>query len=428
MNPELPNFCGPAHFSRRSLLQAAGLSGATWLTPFADLLAVDAERPNRREKSVILLWLAGAPSQLETFDPHPDSPISYGTKSIKTAVPGVELASTLEQTAEVMEDVSLIRSVVSREGDHQRAIYNIKTGYRPIPALTHPSIGAVITHELPDSGIEIPTHVSILPSQFPSRGGYLGAQFDAFQIGDPTEPLQDMQAKTSEERAKSRMKSLSVVEQAFAAGRSPKLDADKTLHVATVEKARRMMTSDQLKAFDVSHETAETLAAYGDTPFGRGCLAARRLVEAGVRCVEVTLNGWDTHVNNHELQAGRVAILDPAFATLIKDLKQRDLLDQTVVLCGGEFGRTPKLNGLEGRDHWPHGFSLALAGGGLRKGQVIGKTDPSGESKDPERPVPVEDVHATIQSTLGIDPEYEVMTPANRPVPLSEGKRIRELL
>ncbi len=410
------------------MLQAVGLSGATWLTPFADLLAVDAERPNRRGKSVILLWLAGAPSQLETFDPHPGSPISYGTKSIKTANPEVELASTLEQTAEVMNDVSLIRSAVSREGDHQRAIYNIKTGYRPIPALSHPSIGAVITHELPNPKIEIPTHVSILPSQFPSRGGYLGAQYDAFQIGNPTEPLQDMQAKTSDVRANQRLKSLSVVEKAFSQGRYTKLDAEKTLHVATVEKARRMMTSEQLKAFDVSDEPADVRAAYGETPFGRGCLAARRLVEAGVRCVEVTLGGWDTHVNNHELQAGRVAILDPAFATLIKDLKQRDLLDQTVVLCGGEFGRTPKLNGLDGRDHWPHGFSLALAGGGIQGGRVVGKTDPSGEKQEPERPVPVADIHATIQTVLGIDPEYEVMTPANRPLALSEGNLIRELL
>ncbi len=423
-----PGLCGPSHLTRRSLLQAAGLSGTTWLTPFADLLALDAERGKSRGKSVILLWLSGAPSQLETFDPHAGSPIAYGTTSIKTAAPGIELASSLEQTAEIMSDISLIRSVVSREGDHQRAIYNIKTGYRPIPALRHPSIGAVVCHELPNAAVEIPTHVSILPNQWPGRGGYLGAQYDAFQIGDPTKPLPDMRDRTSDERSENRLESLSVVEAAFAKGRHPDLDASKTLHVATVEKARRMMTSDQLKAFDVTGETAEVRAAYGDTPFGRGCLAARRLVEAGVRCVEVTLGGWDSHVNNHESQAGRVAILDPAFAMLIRDLKQRELLDNTVVLCGGEFGRTPKLNGLEGRDHWPHGFSLALAGGGIAGGRVVGATDPSGEKQAPDRPVPVADIHATIQTVLGIDPQDELMTTANRPLALSEGKPVSELL
>ncbi len=428
MKIDYPDICGPAHFTRRSTLQAIGLSGTAWLTPFGDLLARDAELGKKRGKSLILLWLAGAPSQLETFDPHPDSPIAFGTKSIKTAVSGIEIAESLPQTAEVMGDISLIRSVVSREGDHERAVYNIKTGYRPIPALEHPSIGAVVSHELPDASVEIPTHVSILPNQWPGRGGFLGAQYDAFQIGDPTKPLPDMKSRASDERMKRRLESLSVVESSFAEGRRPDLDPTKTLHLATVEKARRMMTSDQLKAFDVSEETEEMRQAYGDTPFGRGCLAARRLVEAGVRCVEVTLNGWDTHANNHELQAGRCGVLDPAFATLIRDLKKRDLLENTVVLCGGEFGRTPNLNVLEGRDHWPHGFSLALAGGGIPGGKVIGSTDPTGEQKEPERPVPVADVHATIQTVLGIDPEVEVIAPGNRPLALSEGKLVRELL
>ncbi len=423
-----PDFCGPAHFTRRSALQAVGLSGAAWLTLFGDLLAAEAERKKQRGKSLILLWLAGAPSQLETFDPHPGSPIAYGTTSIPTAVPGIELASSLEQTAGMMEEISLLRSVVSREGDHERASYNIKTGYRPIPALEHPSIGAVVCHELPSPLVEIPTHVSILPNQWPARGGYLGAQFDAFKIGDPTKPLPDMRARTKDQRTERRLKSLSVVEAAFAKGRHPDIETKKTLHVATVKKARRMMSSEQLKAFDVSEEPADVREAYGNTPFGRGCLAARRLVEAGVRCVEVTLNGWDTHINNHEQQAARAAILDPAFATLIRELKQRDLLDSTVVLCGGEFGRTPKLNGLDGRDHWPHGFSLALAGGGMAGGRVVGATDPSGEKKEPERPVKVADVHATIQTALGIDPEFELMTPAERPLALSEGRVVRELL
>lgn len=406
------------------------MSSLTWLTPLGNLLAAESEKSpsGKPAQSVILLWMAGAPSQLETFDPHPGSPIAYGTQSIKTSARGIEIANTLPQVAEMMEEISLIRSVVSEEGDHERAVYNIKTGYRINPALAHPSIGAVVAHELPSPELEIPTHISILPNQFPGRGGHLGAEFDAFQVGDPVKPLPDMRARAPEKRQEIRQDNLSVIENAFAQGRLEHLDNVKTNHIGSMKNARRLMTSDQLAAFDVSDEPAALKNAYGDTPFGRGCLAARRLIECGVRCVEVTLNGWDTHVNNHELQAGRAAILDPAFATLIRDLKERGLLDHTIVVCAGEFGRTPNLNALEGRDHWPTGFSVALAGGGLAKGRVIGATDPSGQKETPDNPVRVKDIHATVQTALGIDPTYEVMTPANRPLPLSEGRVVKELL
>ena len=180
-----------------------------------------------------------------------------------------------------------------------------------------------------------------------------------------------------------------------------------------------MMSSEQLKAFDVSQEPASVRAEYGDTPFGRGCLAARRLTEVGVRCVEVTLDGWDTHVNNHAFHSAKVKILDPAFAALLRDLKRRNALDRTIVLCCGEFGRTPKINLAGGRDHWTNGYSIALAGGGLRGGLAIGETDPEGV-KDPARPASVEDVHATVLSALGLNPAKENIAPAtSRPIKLS---------
>ena len=188
------------------------------------------------------------------------------------------------------------------------------------------------------------------------------------------------------------------------------------------------MSSEQLRAFDVGREPAAVRAEYGDTPFGRGCLAARRLIEVGVRCVEVTLDGWDSHVNNHEVHRKLVGVLDPAFAALIHDLKLRGLLDRTVVLCGGEFGRTPKVNLAGGRDHWPNGFSVALAGGGLRGGFALGATDPEGK-KAPDRPTAIEDVHATVLAALGLDPATENVAPATgRPIKLSAGTPIRELL
>ena len=418
------------HINRRTLLKGAtGFAGVSWLTPLGDILAVEAEKAPKGKpaRSVILLWLGGAASQLDTYDPHPTTKIGGGVQIIPTAIKGIEFASGLEQTASVMQDVSLIRSMVSKEGDHERAFYNIKTGYRPDPTLIHPSIGAIVCHELPEAKIEIPTHVSILPNQWPARGGFFGAKYDAFQMYDPKFPVPDVKARVEDKRLDRRLEGLSVVEQAFAQGRAPDLDQNKTLHQVSMQRARSMMTSDQLKAFNVSDVPAKELSAYGNTPFGRGCLAAVRLIQAGVRCVEVTLNGWDTHANNFEGQATQVKILDAAYASLIRDLKRLGLLESTIVVCGGEFGRTPKINNVGGRDHWPHGFSMLVAGGGFAGGCVIGSTDPEGVKKEPEHPVFVEDLHATIQDLLGIDHTKEIMTPIGRPMALSKGEVVGKL-
>lgn len=421
--------CGTVdHFARRTFLKAAGLSGLGWLTPMADALALQGEKSGDRPRSVILLWLKGGASQLETFDPHPDSEVSFGAKAISTALPGVQLGESLVRTAELLPEMSLVRSVVSPEGDHERAFYVAKTGYRMNPSLVHASIGSILCHQLPDSQLDIPAHVSILPGGFPARGGYLGARYDAFQVGDPTKPIPDAKALVGERRQAERLSGLDVIESAFRQGRDQRIDDDRTLHRKMMSNASRMMTSDQLAAFDVNEATAAEREAYGETPFGRGCLAATRLIEAGVRCVEVTLGGWDTHVNNHKLQNERAAILDTAMAALIRGLKQRDLLDDTIVVCASEFGRTPRLNGLDGRDHWPHGFSVALAGGGIRRGYVHGETSPTLEKKTPKDRVNVADLHATIQSALGIDHEHEFMTSINRPIAFSEGYVIPELL
>ncbi len=410
-------------FDRRRFLTLAGLS---WLTPLGQLLARDAEQSRAPARSLILLWMGGGPSQLETFDPHPGTVIAGGTKAIATAVQGIQLAEGCERLAEQMASLTLVRSMVSKEGDHERGTYMMKTGYRPDPTVVHPSIGAVCCHELPVGRTDIPRHISILAGRWPSRGGYLGGEYDAFLVGDPKETLPDVLSPIKGARELARVQDLDVVERAFSRTRSRRVST--TLHRETVARARVMMTSEQLKAFDVAQEPAGVLAEYGDSPFGRGCLAARRLIEAGVRCVEVTLDGWDTHVNNHEQHRKLIKQLDPAFAALLADLKRRRLLERTVVLCCGEFGRTPKINPFAGRDHWPTGFSLALAGGGLRGGHVVGATDPEG-SKTPTSPTTVEDVHATVLKALGIDPVKENIAPlTGRPVKLSAGKPIRELL
>ncbi|MCC7375282.1 MAG: DUF1501 domain-containing protein [Verrucomicrobiales bacterium] len=423
--------CGSdEHVSRRNLLKLAGLSGLAWLTPVSSLLARAAERApsGAPARSVIVLWMAGGPSQLETFDPHPGQSIAAGTRAIDTATKGIQLAEGLEQMAEWMPSIALVRSVVSKEADHERAVYTMKTGYRPVPTVVHPAIGAILCHELSDENVDIPRHVSILPDQWPARGGYFGAQFDAFQVHDPQSPIEDVRARVPEDRRDQRLRDLEVAERAFAEGRPADLDAKVTLHQHGIGRALKIMSSEQLAAFDVGQAPASQRAAYGDTRFGRGCLAALRLIERGVRCVEVTLSGWDTHANNHELQRRNVGVLDPALAALLRDLKERQLLDSTVVLCGGEFGRTPKVNPVGGRDHWPYGFSVALAGGGIRGGQVLGATDPSGESRQPDRPVAVQDLHATIHTALGIQPGKEIVTPVGRPIAISDGEVVRELL
>ncbi len=266
------------HANRRQFLHRAGLCGAAWLTPLAHLLARAAEGEKRRKpaQSILVLWLQGGPSQLETFDPHPNTDIAAGTVAIPTAVKNVQFAAGLERTAEEMPSLALIRSMVSKEGDHERGVYTMKTGFRPDPTILHPSIGAVCCHELPEAGVDIPRHVSILPAQWPSRGGFLGDGYDAFKTGDPAQNVSDTHSRASRERDEQRLKHLEVVENAFARGRAGRIET--TGHRETMERARRMMTSEQLKAFEVAREPLALRRAYGDTPFGLGCLAARRLV------------------------------------------------------------------------------------------------------------------------------------------------------
>lgn len=434
----MPHHCS-RHLDRRAVLQAAGASGLTWLTPLATNLSRAAEKDRRaaHAKSVIILFLQGGPSQLETFDPHPGTRIAAGTRAVNTNVAGVKFAAGLPQSAEHMDKISLVRSVTSQESDHERGVYNLKTGYQPDPTLIHPSIGSVICHQTleQDAGqIDIPRHVSILPSNFPPRGGFLGDRYDAFKIGDPINPVPDIRKRVSEARFRGRLHDLrKIVEPEFVRGRrstTPEGDAPNS-HLT--DAAVRMMSAEQLSAFEVSQEPQAILDEFGDTPFGRGCLTAIRLVESGVRCVEVSLGGWDSHVNNHSIHEERVGILDPAFASLLKHLAARDLLDDTVVACFGEFGRSPNINPAGGREHWPHGFSVALAGGGIQGGRVIGQTSPTPKLDKQDRlqdlkdPVRVEDVHASIYHALGIDTNFEHDAPFNRFLRICEGSPIQKL-
>ena len=411
--------------SRRDLLSAAAGCTLSFLLPPLLGRAAD-ERGPARAKSLITIWLGGGPSQLETWDPHPGTVIGGPTKAIETRLSGVQIGADYARTAEQIQHLSVVRSLVSQEGDHERGAYFLKTGYRPDPTTIHPSLGALLTQQVPSDSVEIPLYVSLLNSEFPGRGGYFGDEYDPFKVFDPGTALHNMEAPVDRSRLAKREQSLAVVEQSFLQGR--KVLAKGTLHAETIRKARRMMDSTQLNAFKVEEEPAERKAAYGDTSFGRGCLVARRLVETGVRAVEVNLSSFDTHANNFEFHTGHAKTLDPALAALIQDLKERDLLASTIVLVLGEFGRTPKINPLDGRDHWPTGFSCLIGGGGLATGRVIGATDPTGEKTAPTDPVSIQDLFATIIAQFGINGAHEMMTPIGRPMKLCEGKPLAALL
>jgi hypothetical protein len=421
----LPTAAIAAACPRRRLLAAAAALGLSFLLPPLAARAA-ARRGRERSRSLITLWLAGGPSQLETWDPHPGTAIGGPTRAIATAIPGVEIASDYPRVAERLARFSLIRSLVSREGDHERGTHAVRTGYRPDPVLPHPALGAVAAHELPTSGLDIPAYVALGSDGFPGRGGYLGGRFDPYRVFVPGLAGQNLVPHVRNARQERRLAALRGLDERFAAGRGVPVGA--TLHDHTLEAAVALMASEQLAAFSIAEEPAAVRAAYGETPFGRGCLVARRLVEAGVRSVDVTLRGFDTHAANFTGHVAQAAILDAALAALVDDLADRDLLESTVVLVAGEFGRTPRINPLDGRDHWPHGFSCLLAGGGVVPGQVVGSTDPEGVAREPERPVTVGDLSATVLAALGIDWQRELMTPIGRPLKLAEGTPVKGLV
>ncbi|MDA1050635.1 MAG: DUF1501 domain-containing protein [Planctomycetota bacterium] len=410
---------------RRDLLKWATGLGMSFALPALDVRAAS-RRGDERPRSLITLRLSGGPSQLETWDPHPGTKIGGPTKAIPTSIPGVEIASSFPLLADQMHHLSVIRSLVSKEGDHDRATYLVKTGFRIDPTLRHPSVGAIVAHALPNDHLDIPPVISLGYDNRLSRGGFLGGRFDALRVREPGSSDGDLKSWIAEPRQQRRLSNLDVVAQAFTRGR--KVVVDRTMHAHNLDAALTMMTSDQLKAFRLDDELESTRLAYGDSNFSRGCLVARRLIEQGVRAVEVTLQNFDTHDQNFTRTAELAGTLDGAFAALLKDLHDRDLLASTVVLCLGEFGRTPKINGADGRDHWPHGFSCLLGGGNLRGGVLLGATDPSGKEENPADPIPVPDLYATVLRALGIDPTHQINTSIGRPIRYSDGTSIDRLL
>jgi hypothetical protein len=410
-------------FMKRSGLSSIGL-GLYQAICRADWAASKGSAPPSSHRSLIILWLDGGPSQLETFDPHPGKRISGPTKAIDTSLSGVQFAASLPRLAEKMDQMSVIRSVVGTESDHARARYLLKTGYPISASLVHPLLGCICSAHLPPNECALPGYISMM-SDFPAQAGYLGERFNPYGIQDPKDPLQNLGSRVPSDRLARRIKGLTVLEQALGQ-RNPEA-LSRTLGLEQTEQALAVMNSTDMKAFNYREEPTEIQRAYGDTSVGRGCLVARRLVEAGVRCVEVQFGGWDSHENNFTRQASQGEQLDAALSSLINDLASRKLDESTLVLCLGEFGRTPKIDEQQqGRDHWPKGFSVVMAGGLIQRGAVVGATDPEGIAP-PADPVSVSVLFATVLAALGINPAIETFV-GERPVKLSEGQPLASLI
>jgi hypothetical protein len=381
---------------------------------FAAAGAAVAKAP--KAKACIVLWLNGGPSHIDTFDPKPGATTAR-FKSIKTKSPNIELCEHLPLLAEQADKLTVIHSMSSKEGNHDRARYYVHTGYSPNPTIQHPSLGGWVAEEVGVKGADLPNFVSI---GGPSIGaGFLGKEYSPFIVANASVPPQNVSYfhDVDDARFKNRGNLLSDLEGEFYGANQDKQVEGRR---AVYDESVRMMHSPKLVAFDVSKETDATRAMYGDSDFGRGCLVARRLVESGVRVVEVVLDGWDTHIDNFGRTEKLMSMLDPAFSGLLKDLNLRHMLGSTIVACMGEFGRTPNINANDGRDHYPQVWSAALAGGGIRGGLSYGKTDQTG-AKIVEKTTSVPNLMATLTTQLGLNPDKTVTSPIGRPISITDG-------
>lgn len=377
-------------------------------------------KQNATAKRVIYLYMNGGMSHLDTFDPKTNVDVMGESKEIKTKIDDVFFANHIPQLAKQADKLAVIRSMISTQGAHRQGEYFMRTSYTMRSTIIHPAMGAWMTRLLGDTGSDIPPNVLIgTDSQHPGAG-FLEARLAPLAIRNPEGGLNNVQMRSgmSEDRFR------------FHRDLAMKLDApfverydQKNVRAYTdmYEDAIKLMKSKDLAAFDLSLETEALRDRYGRNSFGQGCLLARRLLENGVRYAEVTFGGWDTHNANFVRVPDQAKTLDDALSTLLSDLESKGMLEDTLVVLATEFGRTPEINVNEGRDHHPSCFSVALAGGGIRGGQVIGETDETAtKTLDPALQVKVPDLNATIGYALGLPLDEVVFSPSMRPFTLAD--------
>lgn len=412
--------------TRRDVLARVGFSAmASSMLPWTRVLEANQDELKRRGMACILLWMQGGPSQMETLDPKQGHANGGETKAIETKVPGTRISENLPKLAALADQFSIIRSVSTKEGEHQRASFLMHTSYVPNPTVEHPAMGAAVSHELQNLESKLPGFVRVnSQNRNLGNGGFLGANFNAFSVRAGQPPVFS-KIGTSVNQYNRRLDLLDKLEVAAGTAAANTRSDD---HRKLYRKTSSMILSPSMEAFDLANEPQEAKDAYGNSEFGMGCLLARRLIESGVTFVEVGLGNWDTHVDNFAQSKRLCESLDQPFAHLLTDLKQRGLLDTTLVIWMGEFGRTPRINPRAGRDHFPRAFSVAVAGAKVKPGQVIGTTAAAGdEVKD--RPVSTQDLFQTYYRALGLDPATQNMSPIGRPISLVEGgKPVTEVL
>jgi hypothetical protein len=429
--------CNPAHFARlnrRGFLSVGMLAGAGLTLPqllsrraYGDLKAY--KNFEGTAKSVIHIYLPGGMAHQESFDPKPFAPIEYRgeMKQVATKISGEQFGEMLPKTAEVADKLCIIRSMTHGEAAHERGTHNMFTGYRPSPALKYPSIGSVVSHEYGPRH-NLPPYVCIpnMPTEF-AGSGYLSSAFAPFSLG--SDPAQngfkvrdlDLPNGVNDDRFTTRRTALEAVNAHFQKiEKSDDLTAMDTFY----ERAYSLISSPEARqAFDLSKETDDVRNEYGKNQAGQRMLLARRLVQAGVRLVNLTYGGWDMHNQIVRGFKQQMPSFDQAYSTLIRDLDRTGLLKETVVMVSSEFGRTPKINGNAGRDHWPKVFSVALAGGGIKGGTIYGSSNATASEPD-EKPIGPADLFTTVYHCLGIVADKELMAPGNRPIEIVDGGQV----
>jgi len=435
----------PAHFrpvpNRRNFLHVGavgflGLSLEGLLRNEARAVDSIGGRPSKegKAKSLIHIFLPGGMAHQDTFDPKPLAPVDYRGEVgwINSKVEGVQLGEHFKQTAQVVDKITICRAMTHGEAAHERGTHNMFTGYRPNPALIFPSMGSIVSHEFGPRN-NLPPYVCIpsMPTNF-AGSGYLSSAYSPFSLGsDPASgnfTVQDLNlpGDVDNKRFTSRRSMLDAVNNHFVSKeKADGLEAMDTFY----QRAYGLISSQKAReAFNINAEPAKLRDEYGRHAAGQRMLLARRLVGAGVRLVSLTYGGWDMHNNIKASMADQAPAFDQGFATLIRDLDRNGLLDSTMVMVSSEFGRTPKINGTAGRDHWPKVFSIVLAGGGIKKGFVYGKSDPTASEPDDDA-LSVEDMAMTVYNQMGIDGVKRLIAPGNRPIDIvNSGKVINDLL
>ena len=416
--------CTNYHVSRRRFLGQFSGAAALLGMPINRLVAALGSAHAPKAESVILFWNGGGMSHLDTWDPKPGRAVAGELEPIKTSADGIQISEIFPQLAKQMHHCSIIRSIAGTNGDHGRATYELQTSFGQNPALVHPGMGSFVVNERRTNS-DLPAYISI--GGMAPRAGYLGQRCEAYYIGLPGERDPYLAFPESIKQVDGQRR-LEILARMNTRASDKLAAADLKESEVALKGAVKLMKSPALASFDLDKENPKTLERYGLTEFGRGALLARKLVETGVRFVQVNRGGFDNHTDVFPAMRNHGSVMDPAFASLIEDLAASGRLEKTLVLMLSEFGRTPKINKDAGRDHHAKVFSCIMAGGGIKGGQVIGSSDADG-MEPANRPVQVPDLHASVCYALGVDHTKELTTPLGRPMKLvKEGaKPVAEL-